>query len=62
MGDGAGLLIISKDKKVIGEVKVPGGVTNLVFAGKDYKTLVLLSETAIWALDMKVAGALQKTV
>jgi gluconolactonase len=60
IGDGAGLSIVSPGGEVIGQIAIPGGATNMVFAGADYKTLVVLSETAIWALDLKVAGALQK--
>ena len=59
-GTGSGVDVITSSGKVLGKILCgTGGVTNLVFGGKDYKTLILLGNHHVWKISMKTAGALQ---
>lgn len=61
-GEQGGVTVISKGDIVLGRIELPdstASATQVVFAGEDFRTLVILSETAIWTIEMEVAGALQ---
>lgn len=61
LGIGNGVAVLSPHGELLGRILTPSGtgVTQLVFGGEDYKTLVLLAETKIWKVGMAVDGALQ---
>jgi len=62
IGEGTGVAVVSPAGALLGKILMPrnaNGVTNLVFGGRNYRTLFLLGETSIWAVEMAVQGALR---
>lgn len=62
VGQGDGVAVVSPSGSLLGKILMPrnvSGVTNLVFGGRDYRSLFLLSETSVWVVDMTLPGALR---
>ncbi|RIA97536.1 gluconolactonase precursor [Glomus cerebriforme] len=57
-GTGDGIQVFNKLGTLLGKIIIPTGVANFVFAGKALKTLVILAETTIYAINLMVEGAL----
>ena len=57
-GCGDGARVYAPDGTYLGRFAVDGGVSNLCFGGEDGRTLLLLSETKAYAVQMRVRGAL----
>jgi len=57
IGCSDGVHVVSPAGRLLGRVVVWGGVANLVFAGPEYRTLVLLNERRIITMETAVPGA-----
>jgi gluconolactonase len=53
---GDGVAIYSSEGKAIGHIVVPGGTTNLCFAGKKRNILFITARKSIYTIPMKVKG------
>jgi len=60
MGQGNGLAVVSPRGLLLGKILTPRGtgVTQVVFAGPNFDQLLLLCETKVWKVPMRVRAAL----
>ena len=54
--DGAGLCVYSPSGTLLGQILVPDCTSNVTFAGKDFKTLIITTFESVYALEMQVRG------
>ena len=57
-GCGDGVRCYKADGTFLGRFAIDGGVSNLCFGGEEGKTLLMLSETTAYAVQLQVCGAL----
>ena len=53
-----GVLVINEKGEHLGTIKPPQQPANIGWGGKDGKTLFMTCRTALYAIDLKIAGVL----
>ncbi len=54
--DGAGVCVYNPEGELMGQILVPECTSNVTFAGRDFRTLIVTTFESVFALDMQAQG------